>query len=229
MKTIPYKGKEVPIRKLATILGLERPTLARRVREYEAGRLTLEDVLSKKQLPPKPFREPIDAERLRSLLVLYHGAYPPVAAFYGVGRARVQQMVKQCRLTKFASKLREKVAAEKREKRRLAKPPKAAPFHVDTERLRSLLEQSGGKVARAAKSQGVPYATFHRAVVRAGLAEFVVSLREKAIGAKQDARRQRALQRISREIRHVAMAPPEREALLELLGLKEQTTPAPAA
>jgi hypothetical protein len=29
MKTIHYKGKEVPIRKLATILGLERPTLAR--------------------------------------------------------------------------------------------------------------------------------------------------------------------------------------------------------
>ena len=178
MKMIPYKGKEVPIRKLATILGLERPTLARRVREYEAGRLTLEDVLSKKQLPPtSPQKKPIDVPRLRVLLRVSEGDYPPVAEALGVTRAWVHQMVVRSDLLNFARELREKAAAEKREKRRLAKPPKAAPFHVDTERLRSLLEQSGGQITQVAKTLAVPYSSAHRAVERAGLLDFARALR----------------------------------------------------
>ena len=108
MKWIQYEGRRVSLPELATILGVERATLARRVREHKRHRITREEMLTPGPLPPSPppQKQPIDVERLKSLLQISHGSYPPVAAFYGVTRSRVQQMVKQSGLTEFARDLR---------------------------------------------------------------------------------------------------------------------------
>lgn len=109
MKTILYHGRDVPLPEMARTLGLERPTLARRVREYEAGRLTLEQVLSRERLPSKlPPRKPrvADADRLRALLAESKGHYPAVAKALSVTASRVQQMVKRYGLEAYARELR---------------------------------------------------------------------------------------------------------------------------
>lgn len=109
MKWIQYEGRRVSLPELATILGVARATLARRVREHKRHRMTREEMLTAGPLPrdaPPVKRQPIDVDRLRSLLQISHGSYPPVAAFYGVTRARVQQMVKRAGLLDFARALR---------------------------------------------------------------------------------------------------------------------------
>jgi transcriptional regulator with GAF, ATPase, and Fis domain len=113
MKWIPYQGLKWPLPELAELLRVERATLARRVREYEAGRMSLEQVVSCEKLPSKPPpRKPwaADADRLRALLAKSKGHYAPIARALGVTTSRVQQMVKRYGLEAHALSLREQDA-----------------------------------------------------------------------------------------------------------------------
>ena len=181
MKTIPYNGRDVPLPEMARVLGLDRATLANRWRKHEAGELTMEQVLCRERLKPPPPPKPpptVPAEQLREMLLPACGHYPPVGKALGITRSGVHQMVARMGLLEFAKGLREKAAAKRREERQRDKPPpKAAPFHVDTEQLRELLQREDGFVTRVAKVLGVPYSSARRAVGRAGLARLARRLR----------------------------------------------------
>ena len=109
MKWIPYQGLKWPLPELAELLRVERATLARRVREYEAGRMTLDQVVTPgaiRAAPTKP-RQISDAQ-LRLLLQAALGEFPPIAEALGVSRARIHQMVKRSGMTEYAKALRER-------------------------------------------------------------------------------------------------------------------------
>lgn len=109
MKMIPYNGRDVPLPEMARVLGLDRATLANRWRKYEAGEMTMEQVLCRERLrPPPPPKPPptVPVEQLREMLRAAGGHYPPVGKALGMTRSGVHQMVSRMGLLEFARALR---------------------------------------------------------------------------------------------------------------------------
>ncbi len=172
MKWIRYRGDDVSLPRLAEILGVERATLARRVREYEAGRLTLAKVVSRGRLHPTPPRKTSDKE-LRRMLRRARGNLSEVAKVLGVSRARVHQMAKRSNLVGFA--------------RSVARSGKLSmqTCPVPREALRMWLNLSRGKMRKIAKAFGVTTRLVWKWVKQEKLITVARATRRKA---KQDAR-----------------------------------------
>lgn len=116
-KPFTFDGRTQKRSEWAAELGIAVPAFARRVRRYEAGLMTLAEVMTPGDLPvkvPEPVREPdgVVKARLKAALEKHAGNGAAVAEEWGVARQWVNELVHRHRFVKFARALRKGRAPE---------------------------------------------------------------------------------------------------------------------
>ncbi len=108
-KPFTFDGQTMTRAQWAEELGIAVPAFARRVRRYEAGLMSLAEVMTPGNLPPKiPRRErdPEEKSRLVAALEKHNGSEIAIANEWGVARQWVNTLVHKHHLVKFARALR---------------------------------------------------------------------------------------------------------------------------
>ena len=112
-KPFTFDGQTMTRAQWAETLGIEVPAFARRVRRYEAGLMSLAEVMTPGALPakvPRRERDPEEKSRLVDALRRYNGNGVAIADEWGVKRQWVNTLVHRHRLVKFARALRKERA-----------------------------------------------------------------------------------------------------------------------
>ena len=106
-KPFVYEGRTQTRRQWAAEIDVELPTFAHRVRRYEAGEMTLAEVMTPGTLPRK-IRGPSQKQRKRLKVALeqHAGNGEAVAEAWKVSRQYVHKLVHACGLAEFAAGLR---------------------------------------------------------------------------------------------------------------------------
>lgn len=115
-KPFTFDGQTMTRAQWAETLGIAVPAFARRVRRYEAGLMSLAEVMTPGALPgkvPEPYRAPEDVlkRRLVAALKRHQGNGATVAEKWGESRQWVNTLVHRYGLVEFARALRKERAS----------------------------------------------------------------------------------------------------------------------
>lgn len=106
-KPFTFEGRTQTRAEWAAEIGVEVPTFAHRVRRFEAGEMSLAEVMTPGTLPRKA-RGPSPKQRKRLMAALrrFDGNGEAVAERWGVSRQYVHKLVHACGLVEFTAALR---------------------------------------------------------------------------------------------------------------------------